>query len=136
MVLSAESLAGYSGKPIQTVMHATFKLDEVEKAFKHFVARFEPMLQSAASLSPTEAFFVRTLLIHEYRKVLLRDPNLPQALLPVDWPGLRARQLCETLYARLLTGSEAFLQAQVQTLDGKLVKSSHSNARRPAHNHA
>jgi phenylacetic acid degradation operon negative regulatory protein len=136
MVLSAESLAGYSGKPLQTVMHATFKLDEVEKAFKQFVTRFEPLLQHTASLTPAEAFFVRTLLIHEYRKVLLRDPNLPQALLPADWPGLRARQLCETLYARLLTGSEAFLQAQVQTLDGKLTKVSRLSTRRPVHNHA
>lgn len=136
MVLSAESIAGYSGKPLQNVMHNTFKLDDVQKAFKQFFARFEPMLQHAASLSPAEAFFVRTLLIHEYRKVLLRDPNLPQALLPADWPGLRARQLCETLYARLLTGSEAFLQAQVQTLDGKLAKVSRSSTRRPVHNHA
>jgi phenylacetic acid degradation operon negative regulatory protein len=136
VVLSAESLAGYSGKPLQTVMHTTFKLDEVEKAFKQFVARFEPMLQHAASLSQAEAFFVRTLLIHEYRKVLLRDPNLPQALLPADWPGMRARQLCERLYALLLTGSEAFLQAQVQTLDGKLVKWSRSSARRLVHHHA
>jgi phenylacetic acid degradation operon negative regulatory protein len=41
---------------------------------------------------------VRTLLIHEYRRVLLRDPNLPEALLPAGWPGLQARALCESLY--------------------------------------
>ena len=134
MVLSAESIAGYSGKPLQAVMHATFKLDEVEKAFKHFVARFEPMLQHAASLSPADAFFVRTLLIHEYRKVLLRDPNLPQALLPDNWPGRHARQLCEALYARLLASSEAFLLAHVETLDGKLVKTSRRMAKRLADN--
>lgn len=122
MVLSAESIADYSPKPLQTVMHATFKLDQVEAAFKQFVARFEPVFKQVAALSPAEAFFVRTLLIHEYRKVLLRDPNLPQALLPADWPGLGARQLCEALYGQLLSSSEAFLQAHVQTLDGKLTK--------------
>ena len=86
------------------------------------VARFEPVLKQVAALSPAEAFFARTLLIHEYRKVLLRDPNLPQALLPANWPGMRARQLCEALYGQLLSSSEAFLQAHVQTLDGKLTK--------------
>ena len=122
VVLSAQSIAGYSGKPLQTVMQSVFKLDQVGTAFKQFVARFEPVQQHAATLNPAEAFFVRTLLIHEYRKVLLRDPNLPQALLPANWPGLRARQVCESLYGQLLTNSEVFLQAHVYTLDGKLAK--------------
>ena len=102
---SAESIADYSTKPQQTVIYATFKLDQVEAAFRQFVTRFEPMLQQAIDLSPAETFFVSSLLIHEYRKMLLRDPNLPQALLPANWPGFRARQLCEALYGQLLTGS-------------------------------
>jgi phenylacetic acid degradation operon negative regulatory protein len=122
VVLSAESIANYSRKPLQALMQSVFKLDQVETAFKQFVARFEPVLKHAAGLSPAEAFFVRTLLIHEYRKVLLRDPNLPQALLPKSWSGLHARQLCEALYDQLMGSSEAFLLAQVQTLDGTLVK--------------
>jgi len=135
VVLRAESIAAYSPRPLQTVMHATFKLDQVEAAFKQFVARFEPMLQQATSLSARDAFFVRTLLIHEYRKVLLRDPNLPQALLPDSWPGLQARQLCETLYGQLFTSSDAYLLAQVETLDGKLTEAMQRMARPPAHNH-
>ena len=135
VVLSAQSIAGYSGKPLQTVMQNVFKLDQVEKAFKQFVTRFEPLLQQTACLSPAEAFFVRTLLIHEYRKVLLRDPNLPQALLPKIWPGLHARQLCEALYGQLLTGSEAFLMTHVNTLDGKLSGVSRLRARQLTNNH-
>ena len=134
VVLSAQSIAGYSAKPLQTVMHSVFKLDQVEAAFKQFVTRFKPILQHAAALSPADAFFVRTLLIHEYRKVLLRDPNLPQALLPISWSGLDARQLCEALYARLLASSEAFLLAHVETLDGKLAKTPRQMAKRLADN--
>ena len=122
MVLSAESIDGYSRKPLQTVMHATFKLDQVETAFKTFLARFEPVLAQAPSFSARDAFYVRTLLIHEYRKVLLRDPNLPQALLPKGWSGLAARQLCEVLYNQLFGSSEEFLLAHVETLDGKLTR--------------
>ncbi len=135
VVLSAQNMAGYSVKPLQTVMHSVFKLDQVEAAFKQFVTRFEPLLQHANSLSPAEAFFVRTLLIHEYRKVLLRDPNLPQALLPTNWPGLRARQLCESLYGQVLTNSEVFLHAHVHTLDGKLAKMPRTRAWRTTDKH-
>jgi len=134
VVLAAESIAGYSGKPLQTVMQSVFKLDQVETAFQQFVTRFEPVLQHAASLNPAEAFFVRTLLIHEYRKVLLRDPKLPHSLLPKAWPGLHARQVCEALYGQLLGSSETFLLANVQTLDGKLTKAPRSHAGRLADN--
>ena len=41
---------------------------------------------------------MRTLLIHEYRRVLLRDPRLPAALLPLDWPGAAAFALCRDFY--------------------------------------
>ena len=136
VVLAAQSIAGYSSKPLQTVMQSVFKLDQVEAAFKQFVARFEPVLQHAANLSPSEAFFVRTLLIHEYRKVLLRDPNLPQSLLPKAWPGLHARQVCEALYRQLLGSSDAYLVAQVETLDGKLTKTPRSHAGQLADNRA
>jgi phenylacetic acid degradation operon negative regulatory protein len=134
VVLSAESIAAYSSKPLQTVMQSVFKLDQVEAAFKQFVAQFEPVLQHAASLNQAEAFFVRTLLIHEYRKVLLRDPNLPQALLPASWSGLRARQLCEALYGQLLSSSEAFLMANIETLDGKLAKAPRRTAKQQKDN--
>ena len=122
VVLSAESLPSYSSKPLQTVMHATFKLDQVDTGWKQFLTRFEPLLQAASGLNTAEAFFVRTLLIHEYRKVLLRDPHLPQPLLPAGWSGLLARQLCEALYDQLFHPSEAFLLAHIETLDGKLAK--------------
>ena len=41
---------------------------------------------------------MRTLLIHAYRRVLLRDPLLPAALLPLDWPGAAAYALCRDFY--------------------------------------
>ena len=41
---------------------------------------------------------MRTLLIHAYRRVLLRDPQLPAALLPLDWPGAAAYALCRDFY--------------------------------------
>jgi phenylacetic acid degradation operon negative regulatory protein len=131
-VLQASSIEGYSRKPLQAIMRDTFKLMEVELAWKQFIARFAPVVDDLANLSQAEAFFVRTLLIHEYRRVLLRDPNLPEALLPTNWPGIQARALCETLYRGLLAGSESFLLTRVETSDGPLMQTPASIARRLA----
>jgi len=129
-VLSAEGIDSYSRKPMQTIMRDTFKLEHVEQAWHEFIVRFSPVASDLRSLSPVDAFYVRTLLIHEYRRVLLRDPNLPEALLPANWPGLRARRLCEQLYGDLLIASESFLQAQVETADGSLAKTPKAITRR------
>ena len=129
-VLSAESIESYSRKPLQTIMHDTFRLARVEQAWQQFIARFAPVAAELQSLNQAEAFFVRTLLIHEYRRVLLRDPNLPEALLPTDWPGVQARQLCETLYRGLLAASEQFLCAHLETTEGPLMKTPRAISRR------
>lgn len=121
-VLNASGIDAYPEQSLQNILHQAFKLTEVALAWRQFVARFEPMLSELENLSPAEAFFVRTLLIHEYRRVLLRDPHLPEALLPADWPGVHGRQLCKTLYRGLLISSEQFLGDQTETSDGPLAK--------------
>ena len=50
---------------------------------------------------------------------LLRDPELPDVLLPSDWPGQKARLLCKELYRRLLAPSERHLDAHFQLASGQ-----------------
>jgi len=57
-------------------------------------------------------------LIHDYRRLLLRDPELPEQLLPAEWPGERARLLCKDLYRRLLAPAERHLDRFLLTADG------------------
>jgi phenylacetic acid degradation operon negative regulatory protein len=47
------------------------------------------------------AFTARVLLIHDYRRILLHDPDLPEELLPAHWPGTRARKRCAAIYRTL-----------------------------------
>src|SRR5437588_528020 len=65
---------------------------------------------------PATAFLIRTLLIHEYRKIHLRDPLLPPALLPPHWVGARAYQVCGSLYARVFPAAERYLSASAHRL--------------------
>jgi phenylacetic acid degradation operon negative regulatory protein len=45
---------------------------------------------------------------------------LPAALLPADWVGADAQQLCRDLYAKVFPASEEYLSATVQTQAGAL----------------
>lgn len=119
-VLRANNLDGFSARPLQDIMHGTFALTRVAEAWNQFIQRFSPLQAELPQWDPSEAFIARSLLIHEYRRVLLRDPNLPKAFLPADWPGVQARRLCEQFYGSLLKPSEAYLRAVVQTSDGVL----------------
>ena len=69
---------------------------------------------------PESAFVVRTLLLHEFRKVHLRDPLLPAPLLPADWAGFAAYDLCRDLYARVFQTAEAHLAVHARRLRGPM----------------
>jgi phenylacetic acid degradation operon negative regulatory protein len=66
------------------------------------------------------ALVVRVLLVHAYRRIVLRDPFLPAALLPEPWPGATARALCGRIYRAVSPAAEAWLDAHAVTEDGPL----------------
>jgi phenylacetic acid degradation operon negative regulatory protein len=100
------------------VARAWSALPEIGEAYRRFAGVFAPL--SAADIPPAEALPLRLLLVHEYRRVALRDPALPPPLLPPDWPGTRARTLAATLYRRLLPLAEAWLDGHGRAEGGPL----------------
>lgn len=86
-------------------------IERLGEAYSRFVARFAPLQREVGGLVPLRALAARALLIHEYRRVALRDPVLPAALLPRTWPGQEAHRLCAQLYRALLPASEAWLDS-------------------------
>jgi len=94
----------------------SWNLDVLGAHYHAFIQAFRPLWQSLngrRSLAPEDAFLSRILLIHEYRRLLLRDPQLPDELLPADWEGRSARQLCRDLYRMLYAGAEQWLEEVV-----------------------
>ncbi len=94
-------------------------LKDLAHRYRRFVASFAPVesaLRSVAAIPPDTAFLVRTLLIHEYRKIHLRDPLLPPALLPSNWVGASAYEVCRRLYARVLPAAESYLSVTAHQL--------------------
>jgi phenylacetic acid degradation operon negative regulatory protein len=96
-------------------------LEDLGQRYHRFAQRFERVHAAlAGSPDPAVGFTVRTLLIHEYRRLHLRDPLLPPALLPSRWPGFKAAELCRSIYARVFAASETHLAAVAAPLDGAL----------------
>ena len=88
-----------------------WSLRELTLRYRRFLRRFgavERALSRGVVPSRT-AFIVRTLLVHEYRKIHLQDPQLPARLLPSPWVGGRAFDLAARLYARLYRPAERYL---------------------------
>lgn len=109
--------------PLHRLVHSSWQLEALEQRYLDFLERFRRVYQAARrtrSIDPAMAFQLRTLLIHEYRKILLRDPVLPKELLPATWDGLAAYQLCRNIYALVRDPADEYLTANVETLGGTL----------------
>lgn len=108
---------------MRKLAQASWNLDDIDQRYASFVKRFRPLIAAYgknAEVTAKTAFLVRTLLIQEYRKVLLRDPQLPADLLPADWHGTAAYQLCRNLYRAVYRQADDYLTEVMETADGPL----------------
>lgn len=90
-----------STRPLADLVAHCWDMERVMAAYRNFIKSFQPMarhLEKRGALDPEQAFALRTLLIHAFRRVQLHDPLLPLALLPDDWPGTTAYDLCRRIY--------------------------------------
>jgi phenylacetic acid degradation operon negative regulatory protein len=103
----------------RALVAAGWDLGELARRYRRFVESFAGVaaaLAAGPAMTPESAFVIRTLLIHDYRKIHLRDPLLPPALLPADWVGSSAYELCANLYSKVFAAAEEFLTATGSTL--------------------
>lgn len=117
--------SAHTGNPAadRRIAATGWDLTSLAARYRRFITAFGPVraaLDSLAPPDPESAFIVRTLLLHEFRKVHLRDPLLPGPLLPPDWTGFAAYELCRELYARVFDSAEAYLAAHARRLRGPL----------------
>ncbi len=115
------------------LLSESWPLQRTADAYLKFMKTFEPLrswIGRRERLSDADAFTARILLIHHYRRVVLRDPLLPTALLPPDWPGQAARRLCGEIYRGLLPASEQWLDRYGSNEAGPLPKAGRELARR------
>lgn len=98
---------------------------EVEKKYQGFVEAFQPLHdqldQVIDAIEPAQLFALRTLLIDEFRRIVLRDPHLPSQLLPDNWVGDTARLLCRNIYKKIYNScNQYFAEVCLQNSEFKI----------------
>ena len=119
IVLSATDAGLAGARPIDEITPSAWPTKEATKAYRKFITRFDELrhlLAMPGRPDSATAFTLRTLLIHEYRRTLLGDPQLPASLLGEDWPGKQAQALCRSLYLALETDADRHI-AQTLALE-------------------
>lgn len=121
LVMRAAAEAGTAPSAVRDLINRCWNLKRLATDYLAFLDAFRPVWQALRgniSLDPETCFVVRTLLMHAYRRVLLRDPKLPDELLPTNWSGTAARSLCRNLYRLVQAAAEQHLAATLETADG------------------
>jgi phenylacetic acid degradation operon negative regulatory protein len=120
LVCRGSELPGVAGRPLRELAAEGWDLSGVVQGYRGFIEQFSALLatlQQGEAPAPEQAFVIRTLLIHAYRRVQLHDPMLPIELLPDPWPGSEAYELARALYRMTQAGAEQHLVAALRRED-------------------
>lgn len=100
-----------------------WNLSSIESGYTDFITHFSPIINKLnhnTNLTSEQSFNLRTLLVHDYRRALLRDPMLPSNLLPESWNGNTAKELFHDIYQIVWQDAETHLLQTLETKGGKL----------------
>lgn len=126
VVFKAETLQLFNNSvdTIGRMLRTNWPIDELRQRYLQFLDIFREigvlLMQENEQLEPVQAFQIRTLLIHYYRRILLKDPALPLELLPTDWPAISARTLSMNIYKKLFEPADEYFLSVAATAEGPM----------------
>lgn len=117
-VLTARDETRVGAASLAAAAAGAWDLQRLAVSWRAYLARFGHAIDyfrdgGRRAPDPRQCFVARTLLIHAFRRVLLRDPLLPPVLLPLDWPGAAAYALTRDFYRLVYRPADAYLSAML-----------------------
>jgi len=112
-----------SAASLQELVMSRWKLDALRQHYQEFTVHYRQAMRALRSKRSPGAhtlFLLRVLLLHEYRRVLLSDPELPAAMLPADWEGYAAQSLAGDIYREIAPPSAAWVNRELLNAGGSL----------------
>jgi phenylacetic acid degradation operon negative regulatory protein len=101
----ADVLLGRPAKSVRidTLIARAWDLDDLAQRYEGFVNAFKPYGSRTRlrSLDDREAFLVRTMVVHSFRRFPFLDPDLPDELMPRPTPRREAAGLFHAIYDAL-----------------------------------
>lgn len=126
VVFKAETLQLFNNSvdTIGRMLRTNWPIDELRQRYLQFLDIFREigvlLMQENEQVEPVQAFQIRTLLIHYYRRILLKDPALPLELLPTDWPAISARTLSMNIYKKVFEPADEYFLSVAATAEGPM----------------
>jgi len=108
---------------LQKLVLARWKLRNLRQRYEEFTTQYNIARKALQNNNPPaehSVFLLRVLLMHEYRRVLLNDPELPVAMLPADWEGYTAQSLTGEIYRDLATRTSRWVNRELLNADGHM----------------
>lgn len=96
--------------PLAVAASEAWQITALNEGYIRFLQTFSPII-CRSDWTPDAAIAARIVLVHQFRRLVLRDPVLPQGALPDDWTGGEARRTFDACMATMLPASEAWLAA-------------------------
>ncbi len=125
VVMQAKSMGSNPLMSSSNMIKQCFNFDVMKYEYLEFINFFSGILKTAESSktkSDEMCFLLRTLLIHKYMHILLREPELPNELIPEDCLSHRAREITEKLYKLICHQAETYFMLVGEAESGKLPK--------------
>ncbi len=126
IVFSSRTFDQKSNLVLKRLVHEKWGLETLDTSYQKIIDDYSPllsMLNNDKIISDQQSYFLRCLLIHEYRRVLLKDHELPKDMLPENWSGFYANELVKKLYAKFSKGSCRYI-GQLENAEGPLPRAS------------
>jgi phenylacetic acid degradation operon negative regulatory protein len=93
------------------LIKSSFNVFAMKEEYQEHIDFFKGILKSAessAQKSDEACFLIRLLLIHKYRRILMREPEIPHELMPAECLSHEAREITERLYKLICNQAEDY----------------------------
>ncbi len=132
VVFSCKTIDDSSANVLKELVQQRWHISELAGQYQQFLTSYQMLIATAQpkvqesslleNMSAQQAFLLRTLLIHDYRRILLKDHELPKQMLPEQWQGFAAHQLVNNLYSELAKPSLNYIEQELKNSSGALPK--------------
>lgn len=118
-------LAQLKKQSVTDLVYQAWDLNRTQEDYEAFCQMFNPVWQHIKDLpgeeiEPEVCFKLRLLLVHFYRRVIIRDPLLPGELLPEAWAGGVAKSLAMNIYKKIHLNARNYVTEYGETVAGPL----------------
>lgn len=108
---------------LQKLVLSRWKLDNLSERYEAFIEQYTQARRVLLDSKPPGGhtlLLLRILLIHEYRRILLSDPELPAAMLPANWHGDAAQSLSSEIYRQLAKETAKWVSRELLNTEGQM----------------